>query len=440
MDGISKDELIQIEGSVEKIIYSNEQNGYTVCELETADELIVTVGIMPYLSEGETIKALGNYVNHKSFGRQFKVEYYEKQLPATESAILKYLSSGTIKGIGPVTAKRIVASYMQDTFDVIENHPEWLADIPGISPRKAREISESFKEQFGMRNVMMFCRDFFGPALSVKIYKELGSGAVDIIKQNPYILCERIDGIGFEKADAIAREVGIAKNSRDRIAAGVKFVLSYNAMANGHVYLPLHKLVPTADKLLSCGENTILSVISERVETGDFVIEKIDKHDCVYTGAYYEEERYIAKKLNTLDGVNHIIDDSNLEALIQKAEFESGINYDARQHKAICDAVNNAVFILTGGPGTGKTTVVRAIIRVFEDMGLRISLCAPTGRASKRMSQAAGLEAKTIHRLLEMEYAEDGELRFSRNENNLLDSDVIIVDEASMVDMDIVYS
>jgi len=436
-----KRDLINIEGSVEKIIYFNDANGYTVCELLTRDdELTTLVGIMPFLAEGETIEAMGEYVTHPSFGRQFKVEYYEKQLPATESAILKYLSSRVIRGVGPAIAKRIVAEYMLDTFDVMENHPEWLADIPGISKKKAAEIGEAFREQFGMRNVMMFCRDFFGPSLSVKIYKELGSGAVDIIKNNPYILCERVSGIGFEKADSVARTVGISKNSEDRIAAGVKYVLDYNAMENGHVYLPLSKLVPTADKLLDCGEDKILKVIKSRVETGFFVIEDIDKSKCVYTSEYYAKEKYIADKLMKMEEVSHIVEVENLDALIEKTEIENNLRYAALQRRAIAGAVGNAVFLLTGGPGTGKTTVVRAMIRIFETLGLRLALCAPTGRASKRMSEAAGREAKTIHRLLEMEYADDGELHFFRNEKNLLEADVVIVDEASMVDIDVMYS
>lgn len=441
MDKDVRDDLEPMEGIVEKIIYMNETNGYTVCELlAPSDEIYTLVGIMPFLAEGETIQALGNFVVHPSFGKQFKVEYYEKQLPATESAIMKYLSSGIIKGIGPVTAKKIVEKYMGDTFNVIENNPEWLTDIPGISPKKANEISASFKEQFGMRNVMLFFRDFFGPSLSVKIYNELGSGAVDMIKKDPYILCERINGIGFDKADAVARKVGVSKDSNERIAAGVKFVLTYNSAENGHVFLPLHKLVPTADKLLSCGEDKILSVISKSVKSGSLVVVERDKSQCVYTSESYKKEQYIAKKMDILDRVDHSFSPDDLETLISKTELESGLRYAPLQVRAITGAVNNAVFLLTGGPGTGKTTVVRAIIRIFESMGLRISLCAPTGRAAKRMSETAGMEAKTIHRLLEMEYGEDGELRFFKNESDPLESDVVIVDEASMVDMDIMYS
>ena len=438
---VQKDGLISIEGIVERVIYANEANGYTVCELVTGDgELCVLVGIMPYLAEGETIEALGDYINHPTFGRQFKVEFYEKQLPATESAILKYLSSGTIKGIGPATAKRIVSKYMLDTFEVLEKHPEWLADIPGISAKKAQDIGEAFREQFGMRNVMMFCRDYFGPSISVRIFKELGAGAVDIIKNDPYILCERVSGIGFDKADAVAKSLGVPRNSDGRIAAGVKYVLTYNASENGHVCLPLSKLVPTADKLLHSGEDKILDVIKKRAETGYFVIKDIYKSKFVYVKELYEKEDYIAKKLHKLEEVSHIAEMRNLSALIERTELENDIRYADMQLRAIEGAATNSVFLLTGGPGTGKTTVVKAMIRIFGSMGLKLALCAPTGRAAKRMSEASGSEAKTIHRMLEAEYGDDGELHFSRNENNPLDADVVIVDEASMVDIDVMYA
>ena len=441
MDGhTDAEQLLSIEGTVEKIIYSNEENGYTVCELLAfSDELYTLVGIMPYLAEGETIQAHGNWTVHPSFGRQFKVEIYEKQLPATAGAIQKYLSSGVIPGIGKVTAKRIVEEFGTDTFDVMENHPDWLASVHGISAAKADEIGKNFREQFGMRNVMMFCRDYFGPSTSVKIYHELGAGAVDVIKANPYVLCERINGIGFERADAVARSVGIARDSRDRIAAGVKYVLTYNAMQNGHVYVPERKLIPTADKLLGCGIDLISDVVNERCKTGCLVRVNYDE-PCIYTKEYYEKESYITRKLEMLEATDHMPDGKNLSAIIRMTEAENDIEYARLQVSAISGAVNNAVFLLTGGPGTGKTTVVKAILRVFELMNLKIALCAPTGRAAKRLSQSAGRDAKTVHRMLEMEYGDSGEPVFRRDETNKLDEDVVIVDEASMLDTDIMYA
>lgn len=431
-----KEGLLHIEGSVEKIIYQNEENGYTVCEIFTpSDELFVLVGNMPYLSEGETVSALGTWVNHAAFGRQFKVEFYEKQLPATETAILKYLASGAIRGIGKVTAQRIVSQFGAESFDVIEHNPQWLTEIPGISPKKAEQISASFAQQFGMRNVMMFCREYFGPSTAARIYKKWGNGAVERIKQNPYILCGEIYGVGFEKADAIAKDLGIKKNAPERIAMGLKYVLMHNATANGHSFLPLDKLCATANRLLSCDINETEDEAAALCMRGETVCVKRDGMKCVYLRNYYEAEKYVSEKLCELDRVGKSLGEENILPLIGMAEREAEIEYAALQKRAICQAASNGVFVLTGGPGTGKTTVVRAIIRVFDAMGLRIALAAPTGRAAKRMSQSAGEEAKTIHRLLEMEFGDGEELRFRKNENDRLEEDVIIIDEASMLDL-----
>lgn len=431
-----KEGLLSIEGSVEKIIYQNEENGYTVCEIFTpSDELFTLVGNMPYLSEGETISALGNWVNHATFGKQFKVEFYEKQLPATETAILKYLSSGAVRGIGKVTAQRIVSQFGADSFEVIEHNPQWLAEIPGISPKKAEQISASFAAQFGMRNVMMFCREYFGPTTAVRIYKKWGNGAVERIKQNPYILCGEIYGVGFEKADAIAKDLGIKKNAPERIAMGLKYVLMHNAASNGHSFLPLDKLCAVAKRLLSCEMNEIEDEAAALESRGEIVCVRHEGMKCAYLRDYYEAEKYTASKLCALDRAGKNLGEDNVLSLISMVERESNMEYAALQKRAICQAASNGVFILTGGPGTGKTTVVRAIIRVFDAMGLRIALAAPTGRAAKRMSQSAGEEAKTIHRLLEMEYGAEDKLRFRKNENDQLEDDVIIIDEASMLDL-----
>lgn len=431
-----KEGLLSIEGSVEKIIYQNEENGYTVCEIFTpSDELFTLVGNMPYLSEGETISALGNWVNHATFGKQFKVEFYEKQLPATETAILKYLSSGAVRGIGKVTAQRIVSQFGADSFEVIEHNPQWLAEIPGISPKKAEQISASFAAQFGMRNVMMFCREYFGPTTAVRIYKKWGNGAVERIKQNPYILCGEIYGVGFEKADAIAKDLGIEKNAPERIAMGLKYVLMHNAASNGHSFLPLDKLCAVAKRLLSCEMNEIEDEAAALESRGEIVCVRHEGMKCAYLRDYYEAEKYTASKLCALDRAGKNLGEDNVLSLISMVERESNMEYAMLQKRAICQAASNGVFILTGGPGTGKTTVVRAIIRVFDAMGLRIALAAPTGRAAKRMSQSAGEEAKTIHRLLEMEYGAEDKLRFRKNENDQLEDDVIIIDEASMLDL-----
>ena len=431
-----KEGLLSIEGSVEKIIYQNEENGYTVCEIFTpSDEIFTLVGNMPYLSEGETVSALGSWVNHATFGKQFKVEFYEKQLPATETAILKYLASGAVRGIGKVTARRIVSQFGADSFEVIEHNPQWLSEIPGISPKKAEQISASFAAQFGMRNVMMFCREYFGPTTAVRIYKKWGNGAVERIKLNPYILCGEIYGVGFEKADAIAKDLGMKKNAPERIAMGLKYVLMHNAASNGHSFLPLDKLCAVAKRLLSCEMNEIEDEAAALETRGEIVCVRHEGMKCAYLRDYYEAEKYTAEKLCALDRAGKNLGEDNVLSLISMVERESNMEYAVLQKRAICQAASNGVFILTGGPGTGKTTVVRAIIRVFDAMGLRIALAAPTGRAAKRMSQSAGEEAKTVHRLLEMEYGAEDKLRFRKNEKDQLEDDVIIIDEASMLDL-----
>lgn len=430
-----KEDLTEIEGTVEHIVYQNEGNGYTVCELEVSDGDIVTlVGNMPFLSAGESIKALGEWVLHPSFGRQFKVEYYEKQLPASESAIRKYLSSGAIKGVGVVLAERIVNRFGEDSFDVIENHPEWLADIDGITLKKAKKISEVFKQTFGVRSVMMFCRDFFGPATAIKVYNKWGGGAVDVIKEDPYQLCEHIHGIGFETADRIAASLGAPKDSPERIRAGTLYFLSFSASQNGHTFIPRDKLLVAAADMLSTSEDQINDACNSLLDDGKLVSVKFGGREVLYLRDYFEAERYSAAKLDQLHRVCQSISLNDADRFVDQLETEFDITYATLQRKAITDALENGVMILTGGPGTGKTTVIRALIAVFERMGLRIALAAPTGRAAKRMSEATSRDAKTLHRLLETEFSHDDKPSFRRNEHDQLDEEVIIVDEASMID------
>ncbi len=431
-----KEDLIELEGSVEYIKYRNDNNGYTVCEVGTSDEDYVTVvGIMPFLSEGESISALGKWETNPSYGRQFKVEYYEKQLPASEASIFKYLCSGVVKGVGKVLAKRIVERFGTDTFDVIEHNPEWLSDINGITPKKAKKIADSFKDNFGVRSVMMFCRDFFGPATAVKVYKTWGGASVDIIKDNPYRLCQTIHGIGFGTADKIAESLGIKKNSPERLEAGTEYYLSYNATQNGHTFLPKERLVAAAARELSVSEEEIKAAIEALLNIGRLISVKYGDREVIYLKDYFNAERYTAAKLDLLDKSCEHISVGDIERFITQIESELDISYAALQKKAIINAVNSGVTVLTGGPGTGKTTVIRAVITVFERMGFNIMLAAPTGRAAKRMSDATGRMARTIHRVLETEFSSEKNLVFRRNENDMLDEDVIIIDEISMVDM-----
>jgi exodeoxyribonuclease V alpha subunit len=428
--------LEKLEGTVEQIIYSNEENGYTVCDMSTEDDVFTACGIMPMLNEGDSLCVYGKWVHNAKYGRQFSVEQYERTMPADTASILRYLSSRAIKGIGPKTAVKIVEAFGEDTFNVIENHPDWLADsIKGISRKMALAASESFKEQAGIRNAMMFFRDYFGAATTVRIYKKWGSAAVDVAKKNPYRLCNEIDGIGFERADALATGIGMKNDNFDRILSGIHYVLQRNAGQNGHVCLPRKMLCESASELLGVDAEICDNGISEllRLERLKYLLDE-DGTQLIYTKYDFDDEKYIAQKLVLLDKICASIDLRDIDRFIAGEEERLSLSYASLQREAIRDALRYGVMVLTGGPGTGKTTVVRALMRIFQRMDFSVALCAPTGRAAKRLSEATSSEAKTIHRLLEMTYEGDGRPTFKRDEFDLLDEDVIIVDEASMVD------
>lgn len=428
--------LDRLEGTVERVIYYNEDNGYTICDMALVgdDEIITAVGSMPMTGEGDRLTVYGKWTHNPKYGRQFSVSQYERVMPADVASILRYLSSRTVKGIGPKTAQRIVDEFGEDTFDVIENHPEWLANIKGISMKLALSVSESFKEQAGVRSAMMFFRDYFGVTTTLKIYKKWGSRAVDVAKQNPYRLCNEIEGIGFESADDMASRLGFNNNNFDRIMSGINYVLMKNEILNGHVCLPEDKLCESAAALLEVDAESTQRAIAELVREGRLVRGQIGEYTVVYRAETYQCEKYIAEKLCRLDRMCASVDVTDIGRFIENEEHRSGIRYAELQKKAIEDALRYGVMVLTGGPGTGKTTVVRALIRIFDSMGFDIALAAPTGRAAKRMSEATSMEAKTIHRLLEMTYDASGSFTFCRNENCLLDEQIIIVDEASMID------
>lgn len=425
-----------LSGTIENVVYRNESNDYTV--LEVVDEnnnLITAVGTMPLAFSGENVVLSGSWTFHKEFGRQFAFESFEKKLPAEVEGIIQYLSSGTVKGVGPVTALKIVNKFGVDTFDVMENHPEWLADIHGITMKKAAAISEAFREQNGMRNVVMFCQGYLDKGEISSVCKRFGAGAVGMIKEDPYILCDEGRGIPFSKADAIAKDLGVPRDSQARLRAGIIATLLYNEGANGHTCLPYGKLVGAAAGMLEVDEGALSACLAEMIADREVARYAAEDTDYVMRLDVDSCEEYIAKRISEMD--KHITHFSNddIYVMIERVESLFGIKYADLQKEAVFKALDGSMMILTGGPGTGKTTIVRGLISIFGSLGLKCVLAAPTGRAAKRLSEATGEEAKTIHRMLEMERVSDGEPRFFRDSRNPLDENVVIVDEASMIDL-----
>lgn len=434
----------ELKGTVEGILYRNDDNGYIVATvISDEDELVNIVGIMPDVDEGDRITAHGKWENNARYGKQYRVIEYIVEMPTEAADIERYLASGAIKGIRAKTARRIVAEFGEDTVDVIENHPDWLSRIPGISPKRALEISEEFKSKSDMRATVAFFREYFGPATTMKIYACFGKHSVSIAKDNPYRLCEEVRGIGFDKADAMAQKLGLSSDSSDRIGAGIVYILTFNAAQNGHTCLPREKLVEAAASLLGVDAAAVSSETDKLITKGRLFSETVGEDTYIYESLQYKNERYIAEKLWRLKRSSAPLDFKDIEAFVRKEEVQNRIEYADEQKKAIFNAMTSGVLVLTGGPGTGKTTVVTAIINIYESLGLEVALAAPTGRAAKRMTEATGREAKTVHRLLEVDFG-DGDksskrddsapLVFKRGENNYLDEDAIIIDEASMLD------
>ena len=435
---------------VTDIIYQNEGNGYTVFEFETEDLFSTATGIVPGLYVGEKLKMSGQWTNHPTYGNQFKIVSFEKEMPNDTVSMLKYLSSGAIKGIGPKTAERIIDRFGEDSFKILESEPERLVEIKGISRSRANDISVAFNSQFGMRTVMMFFSEHFGVALTSKIYKRWGSASIDVVKNNPYALCNNIDGIGFEKADAVAKSFGYPEDSSERIEAGILYVLRSDAIISGNMYMPQKRLIDNACSVLGVKSERIVECLSSMYDRKliiayNFYSETLgyDRSDecAIYLPLNHHIEKNICDKLTLLSRFNVSNFFNDIDKIIDDVEATENIKYADSQRQAITAALQNPVYILTGGPGTGKTTIIRAIIKIYSSMGLKYLLAAPTGRAAKRMSESTLSEAKTIHRLLEYEYTgEDEEPSFTRDESNPLDCDVVIIDEASMVDSFLFFS
>ena len=434
----------KLAGYVEHIIYRNTDNGYTVLNLVSGEDEITCVGIFSTIAEGENIEATGDYTDHPTYGTQFKVVSFEEKAPEDQEAIERYLGSGAIKGIGLAMAARIVRRFREDTFRIIEEEPERLAEVKGISERKAMEIASQVNEKRDLRQAMIFLQQFgITMNLAVKIYNKYGQEVYGILKENPYRLADDIEGVGFRTADDIAAKAGIRTDSDFRVRSGILYTL-LQASAQGHTYLPKEELLRQGAELLKVTEDAMEKHLSDMQMERKLVIKQKGEKQCVYAAVYYYTELNTARMLHDLN-IRGSMPEENIQKKLEKIQESENIELDPLQAKAVMEAVNSGLLIITGGPGTGKTTTINTIIRYFESEEMEIFLAAPTGRAAKRMTEATGYEAKTIHRLLELtgtpgEGDDTGSMHFERNEENPLDADVIIIDEMSMVDIQLMQN
>ena len=431
----------KIQGMVSDIVFKNEENGYTIAYLANENDEITIVGCMPTLSVGESIEVEGKWVNHKTYGSQFEVNSFMPITPSSLEGIYVYLSSGMIHGIGEKMAKRIVDKFGVDTLDIIQNTPERLTEVEGIGMKKVKQIQESYEENRELRNIIILLSPYgITPNYCLRIYKKYKEKAIDIINKNPYRLAEDVRGIGFKIADEIASKIGIDKYSPERIMQGIIYTLN-QSLASGHTYLPKQILIEQSVKILGVEPKFVENGIMDLAYNQKVHLENKDGQILVYLMMYYICENGVCKEIIKLS--QHDIKDLhiNIDEEIKIVEKEDNISLAKNQIEAVKEAINNGVTIITGGPGTGKTTTINTIIKIFENNDQKVVLCAPTGRAAKRMSETSNKEAKTIHRLLEMGFGSDSEeLVFFKDEEDPIDADVIILDEASMVDIILMYN
>lgn len=430
------EDMDHVYGTVEEIIYRKEDSGYTIIDVASEDgELITVVGVLPDIAAGEEVHFVGNYEQHPTFGRQFKAEVVERTMPQTAASMLKYLASGTVKGIGPSTAAKIIEAFGEDAFDVIENDPARLATIKGITREKAESISSEFRKTNSIREVMIRLESLgLTSNESINVFKAFGPNAVTRVTENPYILCAADIGIGFERADALALKISTSFNPIYRVKAGILHVVAYNLFSNGHTCLPREKLLSPCADLLDIDKDSVDITMDTLVSERQLVSFEMNDKEFVSLPYIYEAEYKAAQRIRMMVKFPPA-GRQTLDKEISKLEKNHGIKYEKLQREAIVTAVEKGVLILTGGPGTGKTTTLNGILELFENDGLNVVLCAPTGRAAQRMSEITGKEASTIHRLLEAERTSDDRMTFCKNEQNPIDADVVIVDELSMVDV-----
>ena len=429
-------ELIELAGSVDSVIYKNEENGYTVLRLvDSNGELVTVVGCFPYPAAGESMIISGVWTTHSVHGRQFKAEYAQRMLPSTAPAIYDYLAGGAVRGIGPATALLLVNRFGDKTLEVLENSPEKIAQIKGISLQKAAQLSETFRRQSGMRRLMEFICSFgLRPVLAIRLYRYYGDSAMVIVRENPYLLAAPHIGGTFAEADDMALELGVELKSKNRIAAAVIFELEYNA-GGGHCFIPREKLADITAQMIGVEPEYIDDVIEDMLSDGRIIFEQIAGCNACYLPKLYEAERFTAERIAAMAKETYA-SRMDFSSLISSLEKKQGITYAPLQRQTLQYALENQIVVITGGPGTGKTTTIRAILALFEKLGLKTLLAAPTGRAAKRMTELTGCEAATIHRLLGAKFAEDEEsVVFGKNAGDLLECEAVILDECSMVDI-----
>lgn len=431
-----------IKGYVDHIIFRNSDNGYTVMVVQCDGEELTCVGQLPFIGEGELIEAQGRYTEHVTYGRQFQIQKLEMKAPEDTQAIERYLGSGAVKGVGLALAARIVRRFKEDTFRIIEEEPERLAEVKGISERKAMEISEQVSEKRDMRRAMIFLQQYgISNALGVRIYNKYGNEVYSVIQENPYRMADDITGVGFRIADEIASRVGIHTDSDFRVRSGILYVLMQIAM-EGHIYLPETELVFRGAELLGVAQEIIEKHIMDLAVDRKLMLKENGGTLCVYSMQSYYTEMNTAKMLHDLN-VSCEVDEAQVQKRVEAVEKAAGYELDELQKRAVVMAAGHGLMVITGGPGTGKTTTINALIDFFEAEGMEIRLAAPTGRAAKRMTEATGWEAQTIHRLLEINGGPEEEsapMQFERNEQNPLEADVIIIDEMSMVDIYLMHA
>ena len=429
----------KLAGYVEHIIYRNTDNGYTVLNLVSGEDEITCVGIFSTIAEGENIEATGDYTDHPTYGTQFKVVSFEEKAPEDQEAIERYLGSGAIKGIGLAMAARIVRRFKEDTFRIIEEEPERLVEVKGISERKAMEIASQVNEKRDLRQAMIFLQQFgITMNLAVKIYNKYGQEVYGILKENPYRLADDIEGVGFRTADDIAAKAGIRTDSDFRVRSGILYTL-LQASGEGHTFLPQEELTAKTSELLGIDKDIIEKNYMDLSIERKIIMKQSGEQTQIYSASFYYMEANTATMLRELD-IAYDVADAEIEQRINNIEKQTGMQLDEHQVQAVKEAVRNGLLVITGGPGTGKTTTINTIIRYFEMEGMDIFLAAPTGRAAKRMSETTGFEARTIHRMLELNGGMEGSAGFERNETNPLETDLVIIDEMSMVDITLMNS